>query len=183
MKRNKKLLVVLAAALLLLLPAAIATVVYTTTQVQFNVGSVVAFTLTLPGQAGVTGVGGGAATTGIEFNSTTGTNSNANPQVAGGGTAQSDGTPIFSYDNTGTVDLNLSMSLDTDIPSCMNLTGATTFAGADNGAPINSTGNATIATDMTPAAAAQDWYLKADFSSCTTGDTSTKSLTSWGVNG
>ena len=151
----------------------------TTTQVNFNVGTLLAYTLTLPGESGVAATGPGAATTAIEFNTTSGTDSNVNAKVVGG-TVQSDGTPIFQFDNTGTVDLNISVVLDTAVPACMNLTGATTFAGADAGAEIT-TSAIDVVTDYTPAASAQDWYMKADFSACTAADTVSRTLTSEGV--
>ncbi len=173
-KRTTTMLVVLA---LLLVPVVWA--ISTTTQVNFNVGSVVAYTLTLPGESAVSATGGGAPTTAIEFNTSSGTDANVDAKVAGG-TVQSDGTPIFQFDNTGTVNLDLSVALDSAVPSCVNMTGATTYAGADTGAEI-ATANVTVATGYTPAAAAQDWYMKADFAACITGDTTTRTLTSYGV--
>lgn len=178
MKNRTKKLVVLAIALALLVPLAIAQV-YTTTQVFFNVASVVGFTLTLPGQSSVIANSTGAPTAAIEFNSTSGTDSNVDAQVSGGA-IQNSTTPIFEYDNTGTVDLNISVFLDSDTLACINLTGATTHAGADNGVQITSTSNTTVVTNYGPSDPAQEWYMKADFASCTQGQTS-RTLTSLGV--
>ena len=168
---------VLALVFLLAIPVALA--LSTTTTVQFNVATVVGYTLTLPGESSVSANSTGAATTAIKFDSATGTDTNLNAEVVGG-SAQSDGTPIFSYDNTGTVNINISVSLDSAAPACINMTGATTYAGADTGAEIG-TGNVTVVTGFTPAAAAQDWYMKADFDGCGQGDTTTRTLTSYGV--
>ncbi len=175
MKRKTTLLVLLA---LLLLPMAYA--VSTTTQVNFNIATLVGYTLTLPGESGVAATGPGAATTAIEFNTTTGTDTNVNAKVVGAGTIQSDGTPIFQFDNTGTVDINLSVVMSADPAACINMTGATTYAGADSGAQVSTT-NVSVVNNYTPAAAAQDWYMKADFTACTQGDSGQRTLTSHGV--
>lgn len=176
MKRKTKKLLLLAIALLVV-PLALAQV-YTTTQVLFNVATVVGFSLTLPGQSAISANSTGAPTTAIVFNSTTGTDSNVDAVVQGG-TAQSNGTPIFVYDNTGTVNLNMSVYLDSNTPACINMTGATTYASADNGAAL-STAPVIVVTNYGPAAGTQDWYMKADFAACTQGQTS-RTLTSEGV--
>lgn len=177
MKRKTKVLLAVVVGLLLV-PLAIAQV-YTTTQVLFNVATVVGFTLTLPGQSAIIANSTGAPTTAIEFNSTSGTDLNTNAKVLGG-TTQGDGTPIFVYDNTGTADLNISVSLNSNTVACINMTGATTYAGADNGPQITSTSNTTVVNDYGPAAGTQDWYMKADFVNCSQGQT-TRTLTSLGV--
>jgi hypothetical protein len=151
----------------------------TTTQVSFNIGTVVAYTLTLPGEGAVDANSTGAPTTAIEFFSATGNDNNLNPDVVGGPT-QSDGTPIFMFDNTGTVDLNISVSLDSNLPGCMSLKGATTYAGADIASAITS-GETIVVEDFTPAASAQEWYMKADFVNCYVVDSTTRTLTSTGV--
>ncbi len=174
---RKKITMAFVVFVLLALP--IAWAVSTTTTVNFNIGTLVGYTLTLPGEAGVPATGPGAATTAIEFNSTTGTDTNTNAQVVGG-TVQSDGTPIFQFDNTGTVDINLSVVMSADPAACINMTGATTFAGANSGVQISTT-NVSVVNDYTPAAAAQDWYMKADFTACTTGDSGQRTLTSYGI--
>jgi hypothetical protein len=175
----KKVGIMLAAALLLAVPLVWAAI-RTTTQVNFNVDTVVAYTVTLPGQSAVAATGPGAPTAAIEFNSTTGTNTNVNARVVGG-TAQSGGTPIMQFDNTGTVNLNLSVQLSAALPACMTLKGATTYGGADTGATITNTANITVVNAYGPNDAAQDWYMKTDFSACTQYDTNQKSLTTWGL--
>lgn len=152
----------------------------TTTTVNFNVATLVAYTLTLPGESAVSATGPGAATTAIEFNSSTGTAQDVHAKVVGGA-SQSEGTPIFSFDNTGTVDINLSVILDSNTPACIALRGATTAAGANASTPINSTGNTTVVNNFTPAAGTQDWYMKADFTACTASDSASRTVTSWGV--
>jgi hypothetical protein len=179
-ERNmKKVGIVLAAVLLLAVPLAWAAI-RTTTQVNFNVDTVLAYTVTLPGESAVAATVPGAATTAIEFNSTTGTDANVNARVVGG-TAQSSGTPIMQFDNTGTVNLNLSVQLNAALPGCMALAGATTYAGADTGAAITPTTNTTVVDNYGPNDAAQDWYMKTDFTACTYYDTNTKTLTTWGI--
>jgi hypothetical protein len=175
----KKMNLILVALTILLVVPAVYAAISTTTQVGFNVGTLLAYTLTLPGESAVNANSTGAPTTAIEFNSTTGTSSNVNAKVVGGST-QSDGTPIFEFDNTGTVNLNISVRLNSGLPACMTLQGATTYAGADTGATI-STSDVSVVTSFTPAAAAQEWYMKADFSSCVAGDTTSRTLTSEGV--
>jgi len=164
-----------------LLALPIAWALSTTTSVQFNVASVVAYTLTLPGESPVSATTGGAATAAIEFNSTTGTDTDVNARVVGSGSAQVNGTPIFQFDNTGTVNLNLSVQLGTALPSCMNLTGAATYAGAGSGLVISNTANVTVVNNFTSAAAVQSWYMMSDFTACVASDTTTKTLRSYGV--
>jgi len=169
----------IALAVIALLAIPLVWAISTTTLVYFNVASLVAYTLTLPGQSAVNANSTGAPTTAIEFNSTTGTTANVNAKVVGG-TQQSDGVPIFQFDNTGTVPLNISVVLNSVTQSCVNLTGATTYAGADTGPQIGTT-NVTVVNSYAPAAAAQNWYMKADFTACTAADTSTRTLYSNGV--
>ncbi|MBD3319214.1 hypothetical protein GF342_04870 [Candidatus Woesearchaeota archaeon] len=166
-------------ALGLLAGLATADTVSTTTQVQFNVDTVVGFTLTLPSETAVSASSGGAATTSIEFVSTTGDDQNVNAKVSGGAT-QASGSPIFQYDNTGTVDLDITVSLDSDLPSCMTLRGDTTYSGADTGDEITSSSDTEVVADFAPSAGAQDWYMKTDFTGCTASDGVTRTLTSQG---
>ncbi|MBD3260057.1 hypothetical protein GF371_05535 [Candidatus Woesearchaeota archaeon] len=178
---NKKLVIVALFVVIAVIAAPIAVAqCYTTTTVYFNVGTLISFTLTLPGQSPVSCNSTGAATAAIEFNSTNGTVINVDPSVVGG-TAQSNGVPIFVYDNTGTTNINLSTYLNLGLPACMNLTGATTFAGADNGAVIDNSTNTTVVNSYAPAAGTQDWYMKVDFNNCTASDTTSRTLTSQAI--
>lgn len=169
-------------ALLLAVPLAFA--VFTTTEVRFNIEEVVAFTLTLPGGGTFTANSTqNPATAAIEFNTTQGTNSNVNPKVVGG-EFQNSSQAIFQFDNIGTVSINLSVFLNDTLPTCIVLKGNTTFSGADTGFIIaNGTQNAsvTVVNNYGPNAAAQDWFMKSDFSGCTQGDSTTKTLTSEGI--
>ena len=188
MKVNKKVWIL--GLVLLTLPAVYA--LLTTTQVSFNVQSVVAYTLTLPGQSGVSATGGGAATAAIEFNITNATATNVDAVVVGG-TAQSNGTAIFQFKNTGTLNLNLSvyMNATTNIsatPCKITLKGNTTYDGAN---PVNAgttianssiNQSITVVNAYTPVAAAQDFYLKADFTgTCYSNDTAVRTLKSQGI--
>jgi hypothetical protein len=174
-KRTKAALIVLA---LLALPLAYA--VSTTTTVYYTISTLVAYTLTLPGQSAVTANSSGAPTPDIQFSSPTGTDTDVNPCVYSTAYCQNSSTPIFQFDNTGTVNLNLSVVLSSGAPSCINHTGATSYGGAGSGVQIGNA-NVTVVNSYTPAAAAQDWYMKADFSGCTAGDSTTRTLTSYGV--
>ncbi len=167
-------------SLLLLLPVlAFAANEYITTQVYFNVASVVSFTLTLPGETAVTSTPAGAPTTAIEFNSTTGTDANVNARVVGGSSQTiNPGVPIFVYDNTGTVNLNISVYLNSTLPACITLKGGNTNSTITT--PISTT-NVSVATNFGPNDPTVDWYMQADFTACTASDTTVKTLTSLGV--
>jgi hypothetical protein len=180
-KRNKE---VIAALALIFSLAVLTTVIYadsTATNIHFNIQSLVAYTLTLPGESATVG-GADAQTTDIEFNITgnQGVYSDVQPKVVGG-TTQSDGTPIFQFDNTGTVNLNISVNLNESLPSCLSLKGATTYENVAAGAPINETTNTTVTTVFTPSGAAVDWYMMADFNNCVASDSSIILLRTYGV--
>lgn len=164
---------------LLLAPAVWA--ICTQTTVYFNIATLVAYTVTLPGPTGGTyGANSSCApTAAVEFNVTNATTANVDARVVGG-TQQSNGVPIFVFDNTGTVDINVSTSLNSALPSCINLTGASTYAGADNGAEISTT-NVSIVNDFGPNTGTQDWYMKADFSACLASDSTSRTLRTYGI--
>lgn len=178
MKWKKSMLLI---GVLLAVPFALAEL-HTTTLVYFNVQSVTGYILTLPGEGDVAATQIGAATTAIEFNSTTGNEKNISAKVVGG-TPQSDGVPIFVFDNTGTVDLNISVILDSNTPACMNLTGGTTFAGAIQGvgAKIVSTTETTVVEEFGPWDGTQDWYMMTSFEQCEGYDTTTRTMNSTGI--
>jgi len=177
MRRNAK-IALLAIAVLAMVAVPIAYAYSTTTTVHYIVSTVVAFTLTLPGQSGVTSNTTGAPTPDIEFVSASGTDTDVDPCVyPSTGLCQNASSPIFQFDNTGTVNLNISVALSSVTQACINHTGHTTYAGAGGGPEIGTT-NVSIVTGYTPAAAVVDWFMKADFSGCTAGDTSTRTLTS-----
>ena len=177
-KMKRKTTIALVAIALLLVPLVWA--LSTTTLVHFNINTVVAYTLTLPGQSAVNANSSGAPTADIEFTSPTGTSSDVEAHVVAGDW-QNDTTPIFLFDNTGTVDLNLTVVLNATTRPCINFTGATTHAGALTGAVIAAS-PVTVVNNFAPSDPAQAWYMIADFSACTTGDTSTRQLTSTGVS-
>jgi len=178
MERKNQLLISLVAAFAILvltvLPVSQATETVTTTA-HFNVPSVVAFQVTLPGESAVESAPGGTATTDIEFNCTDsgGTQANVDAKVVGGST-QADGTPIYSIDNVGTVDLNLTIAIDSAMPSCMTLQGGTTYATIST---TITTTPVTIVNDFAPPDAAQAYYLQTDFSSCVASDSTTRTIT------
>ena len=167
-------------ALLVLSSMALATE-YVETELWFNVPSVVAFTLTLPGEAlNESTVALGTFTTDVEFNTTDSTgNQNTIDAIVVGGTVQSDGVPIFKYDNIGTVNLDINVTLNATLPACMNLSGGTAFATRNVTLIADSTQapSINVVTAFTPTAAAQGYYLSATYVACA-GQTVKRGLTS-----
>ena len=155
---------------------------YVTTQINFNIPSILAFTVTLPALTAVesSNTTATAATSAIEFNSTGATDSNVEPCVVGGSCQSiANDTPIFVYDNTGTVILaNITVKLDTALPACITLKGNNSASCV--GTTI-STSDVVVASSFGPNDADVNYYLCADFSSCTTNDTTTKTLTHTGT--
>ena len=176
-KTTRRTTVALAVLALLIVPVAWA--ICTTTQVNFYIGTVVAYTLTLPGETAVNANSTCAPTAAITFNSTSGTDTNLDPYVVGG-TSQNSTVPIFQFANTGTVNLNMSVILDLGLPACITLTGNTTYAGAGTGVVISNTSNVTVVDNFTPTST-EDWYMQADFSACTSSDTTSRIITTYGV--
>jgi hypothetical protein len=174
---NRKTTIALVVFGLLLVPLVWA--ISTTTLVNFNINSVVAYTLTLPGKSAVDANSTGAPTADIEFTSATGTDTDVEAHVVAGDW-QNSTVPIFLFDNTGTVDLNITVALNATTRPCINFTGATTHAGAGSGTVIG-TSPVTVADNFAPSDPAQPWYMVADFAACITGDTSVRKLTSTGV--
>jgi hypothetical protein len=176
---KRKTTIALVAIALLLVPLVWA--ISTTTLVHFYINSVVAYTLTLPGESAVNANSTGAPTLGIVFTSATGTDTNVEAQVEGGNANwQNATTPIFLFDNTGTVDLNITVALNATTRPCINFTGAATHAAALTGTVIGTT-PVTVVNNFAPSALPQEWYMVADFSACNTGDSSYRLLTSTGV--
>jgi len=83
---------------------------------------VLAFTLTLPGEAPVNATPAGATTAVMEFNSSSNTNLDMEPCVGSTGACQNSTTPFFVYTNTGTVNLSVDISLNSNLPLLVRLT-------------------------------------------------------------
>jgi hypothetical protein len=183
MKDKKAFALVLAVLILLVGIGSVRAVstVSTTTTLYFNIASVVGMTNTLPGVGGVTATAAGAATANVEFNSSTGNNNCVNAQVTGG-TVQGSGTPIMTLDNTGTVNLNLSMKFFSAPITCIKTSWKTTWDATCAASALLNDTNSTIASDYTPAAAAQALYLWANFTACGAADTATRVLNVTGTN-
>ena len=171
MKEQNKLLAYLVAGIVITLiaglPVAYAGVEQVYTTAHFNVPSALAFTVTLYGEAAVESTGGGAATTDIEFNctATSGSQNNVNASVVGGST-QDSGNAIMAIDNTGTVNLNLTIYINESLPACMTLEGGRTL-------PLSqdiTTSEYAVIYDYTPANASLDWFMQTDFVACTSVD-------------
>jgi hypothetical protein len=172
-------------AVFLVVFAAAIYAVSTATTVRFNIGTLVSYTLTLPGQTAVAG-GADTATVDIAFNISNDTAYDVNAAVVGGGAGgvQQSGTPIYSFDNTGNVNVNLSVRLNMTLPSCITLWGNTTLAGVTAPVPgfqINASANTTVVNIYTPVASAQAWYMVADFANCMTNDSQVNMIRSTGV--
>jgi len=166
------------ATLLFLLTAGfvVAATVYTYTPVNFNIESVTSFSLELLGDINYTsGASPGTQTATIEFNTTSVTQADVDPCVTGG-SCQSNGNPIFKYWNVGTTNITIEVYLSADLPSCMNLQGGTTYPGTTE---INSTTNVTVNANL-GTATSQDWYMNVDFTSCNSGDSTSRNITSVG---
>lgn len=167
---KKQLSAILLLVLVFGLPLVIASAEYTQTIVHFNVPSEIAYTLTLPGVAAVNSAASPAATADIDFNcSSSGSVGSVNASAFGGST-QSNGTPIFQFDNTGNLNLNITVYLNDTVPSCIKLWGNNTWAlPADIAASDNAIAatNVTVALNLAPADPAVNWYMWANFSGCT----------------
>ncbi len=170
---------ILTATVLAVLSSVIYAAAYTTTLTYFNIATVESFTVTLPGESAVPATGGGAATHDIEFNASSGTITCVDPCITGGGTCQSSPTPIFVVQNTGTVNLNISAKFTVSPPSCVKVGGATTYAGACAGSTID-TSYVTVQNNLAPAGSV-NWYEQANFTSCTSADTTSKTQWVYGV--
>jgi len=169
----------LTATLLLALASVVYAAKYTTTLTYFNIATVEAFTVTLPGQSAVIALGGGAATSNIEFNSTTGTGTCVDPCIASTVTCQADGTPIFKINNTGTVNINISVNM-TSPPTCVKVAGSTTSRAASCTGTIVDVAQVTVQNNLAPADVVS-WYEQANFTGCTSADTTSKTQWVYGV--
>jgi len=170
----------LTATLLLALASVVYAAKYTTTLTYFNIATVEAFTVTLPGQSAITALGGGAATSNIEFNSTTGTDTCVDPCIASTATCQADGTPIFKINNTGTVNINVSVNFTASPPTCVKVGGSITSRAASCTGTLVDTTPVTVGNNLAPANQLS-WYEQANFTGCTSADTTSKTQWVYGV--
>jgi len=171
---NQRLLSILFIGLFLsIISIAVAATVYTV--VHFNVQSVVAFSVTLPDSS--TTNSSGTSTSDIYFNCTDGGGNCADlePCLTGGSNCQniSTTTPIFEYDNIGTVNIDLGIYFNTTLPSCITVYGNTTAS--CTGTPI-ANNQVTINSSFAPLGGTMKYYLCADFATCSALD-ETRQLT------
>jgi hypothetical protein len=146
--------------------------VYLTTEEEL----VVSFTITLPSQDPVYAEEGGNATADIEFNLTGGhTASNVIPCLALTLTCQTDGIPIFKFDNTGTATLDWYIYLNSALPASMTLKGDTD--NTPSGATTITTSGWLVASSITPTSSQNAW-LWADFSGAGISDATNRNLIS-----
>jgi len=157
----------------------------------FNIASTDELTVTLLGQSAVTSAAGGTATpANIEFNSTTGNTVYKNASVIAGST-QDLTNPILAFDNTGTTNLLINITLNATLPagSCtmelryLNDSAPYSVAGLDaatNGIILN-TSNSTIDSSFTPSEATWGIWLYSNFSGCLSPDTTVRRFTIWAV--
>jgi len=146
---------------------------WTTTVLYFNVAANDEITVTLLGEsAAVTADGGTSTPQNIEFNSTTGTDEWLNSTVTGtGGSVQDDTNAILQIDNTGNSNAEMNLTLDegtSALNACQKLRYHTTYQAdvATDGILLNSTTNVTLDSSYTPAEAAIDLWLWANFTGC-----------------
>lgn len=177
MKRNYVFAIVVLAAIVVPLVWAVTT----TTQVNFNVAAVVGYTLTLPGESATTATDPTAApTAAIEFNVSSGSGSFIDPRVVGTTGAsglQNDSIPIFEFDNTGTVNINITTTREAGLDACITLFGANNATNLSDHVVITNGANASIAENFGPADAAVEWYMFSNFTSCTTAATNSLNVT------
>jgi len=171
----------LTATVLIALASVVYGVKYTTTLTYFNIATVESFTVTLPGQSPTTAtVSPGTATSNIEFNSTTGTDTCIDPCIASSVTCQEAGTAIFVISNTGTVALDMSANFSASPPTCVKVGGSNTSRAAACTGDIIDTTPVTIIEDLGPGLTANYWEA-ANFTACTSGDTTSKLQSVGGV--
>ena len=168
------------AAVLLALVSLAHAAKYTTTLTYFNIASVEAFTVTLPGQTAVGATTGGAATANIEFNSTTGTDTCVDPCIAASTTCQSAGTPIFLIENTGTVNLHITVNFTQSPPSCIKVAGSSASRAAACTGTIIDTSAVTVSASLQPSQQVS-WWEAANFTSCVSSDSTTRTQWVYGV--
>ncbi len=159
---NKRLLAILFVGLLL--PVISITLAATVlTVVHFNVASTVAFLVTLPGGSNASS----GSTADIYFNCTnsTGTCLNLEPCLSGGSNCQdiSVPTPIFEYDNMGTVNLSLGIYFNATLPTDVTISGNTVNNCAGTNIAIS---QVIIDSNFAPGDANIDYYLCANFTDC-----------------
>jgi hypothetical protein len=90
------------------------------TAVYFTVPVALSFTVTLPGEAAEassSSLYGSGLSADIWFNSTVADNASVQPCVAPGTSCQTDSTPIFIYDNTGTQNISIYIKFNATLPS------------------------------------------------------------------
>lgn len=168
------------ATLLLALASVAHAAKYTTTLTYFNIASVEAFTVTLPGQSAVTATEGGAATANIEFNSTDGDDTCIDPCIAATTTCQDAGTPIFLVENTGTVPLDLTVYFTSSPPSCIKVGGSSASRAAACTGTIIDTTPVTLANNLAVGNTA-NWWEAANFTGCVAADTTSRTQRVYGV--
>lgn len=100
-----------------------------TTIAYFTVPENLEFEVWFPGNVNCTSSATGTCTNFLNFTSSTGGNTKYANCTVQGGSAQDDTTACFRIDNTGTVNLNMSMSLNASEPSGVDVWAAKTFAG------------------------------------------------------
>lgn len=120
---------------------------------------------------------GQAATNNIEFSSATGDTLWDNCRLRGNAAAnQSDGTPCFTVDNTGTSTLNVVMNQSKDDGEeglgngCRQLAYSFDWQTWGGGNQTNFTGTVTLDATLTPADAKINVYLVGNFTDCPAGD-------------
>jgi len=182
-KINELFIVLLFTMAFMMAPVSAATETVTTT-LYFNVQSLMAFEVVLLGGTAVTSAPGGTPTaSNIEFNSTTGTDANLQAKVTGGGATQTDGNPILSVNNVGTVNIApLNISISSVTPACWDLHYSPIWTAICSAGTIMTNTEIQIDDSFTPAEAAKSIYLCANATACISSDETTRVFTIEGTN-
>jgi len=183
---RKKLMAALLLALVLGTPIAFAATEFVKTIVSFDIGANEELTVTLLGTAAKVSAAGAGNTTAnnIEWNLSAANSGSliwSNATVGGGGSTQS-ASAILQIDNTGNRDLNVTINLSSALPTCIQMIVNTSMQGSITAAKAAESENLTdgvgwiIDASYTPAEAAIDLFLYANFTGCTYSDTGTRNL-------
>lgn len=176
---DKKLVLITFAALVLLAYPVKADTEWVYTDLYFNIAAVDELTVTLLDETPVTSSPTGTAATNIEFNSTDGTDLWLNATVSGG-PIQDASSAIMVLDNTGNTNLEVNISINASLGSCLGLRYNTTWADdpSVNATDVGTT-NITLDDSFTPAEAAINMWLWGNFSSCLETDDEVKKFGIW----
>lgn len=155
---------------------------FVNTEYFFTISAAVSFKVDIPSGDTFTSnpTNGSSETTDLVFNITNSTYFMADPVVSGSNEGQSATRSAYNFTNTGTVGVNITLHLNESMLGCITMMGGDTFATRESNL-INASSNTTVVTDLAPESSQQYW-LTANFTSCSSGDSTTRYGTIWAVN-